>query len=49
MNVSLMVATLRKGRTGFEILKILEAITGVKDDISETNTVNTGTLEPIQF
>jgi len=44
-----MVATLRKGRTGAEILDILEAITGVENDTPETTTVNTGTLEPIEF
>ena len=49
MPVSLMVATLRKGRIGSEILQILEAITGVEDDTPETTTVNTGTLEPIEF
>ena len=49
MPISLMIATLRKGRTGSEILQILEAVTGVTDDTPETETVNTGTLEPIEF
>ena len=49
MPASLMVATLRKGRTGAEILQILEAITGVKDDTPDTEPVNFGTLEPIEF
>lgn len=49
MPVSLMVATLRKGRTGSEILQILEAITGVEDGTPDTEPVNLGTLEPIEF
>lgn len=49
MPASLMIATLRKGQTGAEILQILEAITGVEDDTPNTESVNIGTLEPIEF
>ena len=42
MPISLMISTLRMGRDGFEILRILDAITADLDDVeSNTDSVDT--------
>lgn len=49
MSAELMIAALRRGQTGSEILAILDAVTGT---VSETATESVGaqpTLEPIEF
>ena len=61
MNTNVMISTLRMGKTGTQILEILDAITSdsqtkvmqtvqaVGDTISQGVSINKGTLDPIEF
>lgn len=50
MSTDLMVAALRRGQNGNEILAILDAITGGDSDSSDTENAGAQpTLDPIEF
>jgi len=48
MSTELMVAALRRGKTGNEILSILDAITA-PDDTNSSESAGAPTLEPVEF
>jgi hypothetical protein len=49
MSADLMIAALRRGKNGAEILAILDALTS-DDSVTQTETVSAQpTLEPIEF
>jgi len=48
MSTSLMIAALRRGQTGSEILSILEALTSPSEQ-STVQSSATATFEPVEF
>jgi len=51
MPANLMITMLRKGKTGFEIMNILDAITGTDNVVTESDDLcsSAPTLEEIEF
>lgn len=49
MSAELMIAALRRGKNGNEILAILDAVTGSDDNVPAESVSAEPTLEPIEF
>jgi hypothetical protein len=49
MSVDLMLAALRRGKDGNEILSILDAVTGGDDNVPAETVSAQPTLDPIDF